>query len=101
MTDVRRTLTPLLRLDQGDTTLLLIDVANGRRRLGGSALAQVHGQLGNEPPDLDDPDRLAQFFAFVQQQHRELQLLAYHDVSDGGLFVTLAEMAFAAAADST
>ena len=100
--DVRRTLTPLLQLDQGDTTLLLIDVAEGRRRLGGSALAQVYGQLGNEAPDLDDPDRLAQFFAFVQQQHRQTRVLAYHDVADGGLFATLAEMAFASrAADST
>ena len=99
--DARRTLTPLLRLDQGDTTLLLIDVAEGRRRLGGSALAQVYGQLGNEAPDLDDPDRLAQFFAFVQQQHRQKRVLAYHDVADGGLFVALAEMAFAAGADST
>jgi len=93
--DVRRTLTPLLQMDQGETTLLLVDVAGGRRRLGGSALAQVYGQLGNEPPDLDDPDRLAGFFAFVQKQHRELQILAYHDVADGGLFAALAEMAFA------
>jgi len=93
--DVRRTLTPLLQMDQGETTLLLVDVAGGRRRLGGSALAQVYGQLGNEPPDLDDPDRLAGFFAFVQKQQRELQILAYHDVADGGLFAALAEMAFA------
>jgi len=95
VTDVRGTLTPLLQLEQGDTTLLLIDIAGGRRRLGGSALAQVYGQLGNEAPDLDDPDRLAAFFAFVQKQHRELQILAYHDVADGGLFTTLVEMAFA------
>ncbi len=53
--DVRATLTPLLRFDRGDTSLLLLDVAGWRRRLGGSALAQVHGQLGNEAPDLDNP----------------------------------------------
>ena len=95
MADARQTLTPLLEMDSGETVLLLIDLAGGRRRLGGSALAQVYGQLGNDPPDLDDPDLLAGFFAFVQQQHRELQILAYHDVADGGLFTTLAEMAFA------
>ncbi len=94
--DVCGTLTPLLRFDAGGTALVLIDVAAGRRRLGGSALAQVHGQLGDEAPDLDDPDRLAAFFALVQRLRAEGRLLAYHDVADGGLFVALAEMAFAA-----
>jgi phosphoribosylformylglycinamidine synthase len=94
--DVHATLTPLLRFDQGDTTLLLIDVCGGRRRLGGSALAQVYGQLGNEAPDLDDPDLLAAFFEFIQRERRETRILAYHDVADGGLFAALAEMAFAA-----
>jgi phosphoribosylformylglycinamidine synthase len=88
--DARRTLTPLLR--QQDSVLVLLDVANGRRRLGGSALAQVHGQLGNEAPDLDDPSRLAAFVDLVDR-HRA-QLLAYHDVADGGLIVALLEMAF-------
>ena len=74
---------------------MLIDLAGGRRRLGGSALAQVYGQLGNEAPDLDDPQRLAAFFALVQRLRAEDSLLAYHDVGDGGLFVTLCEMAFA------
>ncbi|MFO1323811.1 MAG: phosphoribosylformylglycinamidine synthase [Burkholderiales bacterium] len=92
--DVRRTLTPLLRLDRGTTRLVLLDVAGGRRRLGGSALAQVYGQLGNDAPDLDDPDRLAAFFAFVQRERE--RILAYHDVADGGLIVALVEMAFAA-----
>lgn len=93
--DVRATLTPLLRLDQGDTNLVLLDIAGGQRRLGGSALAQVYGQLGNEAPDLDDPDALGAFFAYVTHQRHNGLLLAYHDVADGGLFVTLAEMAFA------
>ncbi|MEO7155948.1 MAG: phosphoribosylformylglycinamidine synthase, partial [Vicinamibacterales bacterium] len=95
--DVRATLTPVLRFAQGDTVLVLLDV-NGevRRRLGGSALAQVHGQLGDDAPDLDDPDQLTVFFSFIQHQRRERRLLAYHDVSDGGLLATVVEMAFAA-----
>jgi phosphoribosylformylglycinamidine synthase len=95
VSDVRATLTPLLRFDRGDTSLLLLDVAGWRRRLGGSALAQVHGQLGNEAPDLDNPDRLAAFFTFIQRERRDMRVLAYHDVADGGLFATLVEMAFA------
>ena len=93
--DVRRALTPLLRFDRGDTVLVRLDLANGLRRLGASALAQVYGQLGNETPDLDDPRRLPNFFALVRGWHHEGTLLAYHDISDGGLFAALAEMAFA------
>ena len=93
--DARRTLTPLLRFDRGDTSLVLLDLANGKRRLGGSALAQVYGQLGNEAPDLDNPQRLSGFFALVRQWHRDGSLFAYHDISDGGLLATIAEMAFA------
>jgi phosphoribosylformylglycinamidine synthase len=92
---VRATSTPLLRLDRGATTLVLVDLADGRRRLGGSALAQVFGQLGNEAPDLDRPESLATFFALVQRLRAEGTLLAYHDVADGGVFATLVEMAFA------
>jgi len=87
--------TPQLALDIGETSLLWIDLGNGRHRLGGSALAQVTGQLGDTPPDLDDPARLAAFFASIQELRRERLLLAYHDIADGGVFVTLAEMAFA------
>jgi phosphoribosylformylglycinamidine synthase len=94
--DARRVLTPQLRLDQGDSVLLLADLGDGRNRLGGSALAQVYGQLGSVPPDLDDPGTLKEFFATVQALHRQGRILAYHDRSDGGLFATLAEMAFAA-----
>ena len=93
--DARRCLTPLMRFDAGDTVLLHLDLAEGRRRLGASALAQVYGQLGDAGPDLDDPSRLARFFTLVQALHAEGRLLAYHDVSDGGIFVTLCEMAFA------
>ena len=93
--DARRTLTPLLRFDRGDTVLVQIDLAAGQRRLGASSLAQVYGQLGNDAPDLDDPQRLTAFFELVQRLHADGTLLAYHDIGDGGLFVSLAEMAFA------
>jgi phosphoribosylformylglycinamidine synthase len=93
--DAGVTLTPQLRLDAGDTRLLLIDIAAGRLRLGGSCLAQVHGATGDEAPDVDDPARLRGFFETVQRLHADGVLLAYHDRSDGGLAVTLAEMMFA------
>ncbi len=93
VSDVRLTLTPQLRMDQGETDLILIDLGAGRHRLGGSCLAQVYGQLGDEAPDLDDPARLAGLFAAVQALRG--QILAYHDRSDGGLLTTLCEMAFA------
>jgi phosphoribosylformylglycinamidine synthase len=94
--DARRTLTPELRKDQGDTVLLLIDLGGGANRLGASALAQVYRQLGSTPPDLDDPAALVASFNALQALNADGKLLAYHDRSDGGLFVTLAEMAFAA-----
>ena len=94
--DARRTLTPQLILDDGETDLLLIDLGAGRNRIGGSALAQVHNAVGNEAPDVDDPARLVAFFTAVRQLAAGDLLLAYHDRSDGGLFVTLCEMAFAA-----
>ncbi len=93
--DARRTLTPELRSDRGETALLLIDLGAGKNRLGASCLAQVYGALGDVPADLDDPARLQGFFAAVREASRAGLLLAYHDRSDGGLFVTLAEMAFA------
>ncbi len=93
--DARACLTPLLRRDCGHTRLLHLDLAGGRRRLGASALAQVHGQLGDDSPDLDVAQHLAAYFALVQSLHADDMLLAYHDISDGGIFVTLVEMAFA------
>ena len=92
--DVRRGLTPQLHTG-ADTELWLIDLGAGRNRLGGSCLAQVYKALGDVPADLDDPERLKGFFRAIRQLDREGVLLAYHDRSDGGLFVTLAEMAFA------
>ena len=93
--DVRQTLTPELARG-GDTALLLIDLAGGRQRLGGSCLAQTFGTYGGVPPDLDDPVKLAQWFAAQRELREAGLLLAYHDRSDGGLFVTLLEMAIAA-----
>ncbi|CAN5178800.1 phosphoribosylformylglycinamidine synthase [soil metagenome] len=103
--DVRTTLTPQLRTPRdeavtgqapvGRTELIVIDLGEGRRRLGASALAYVTGQIGSEAPDLDDPARLAAFFNAIQSLNARGLILAYHDRSDGGLFVTLCEMAFA------
>jgi len=93
--DAALTLTPQLRGDAGETRLLLIDLGRGRNRLGGSALAQCYGQLGDQAPDIDDAADLAQFFHAVQAQNRAGRLLAYHDRSDGGLLACVLEMAFA------
>ncbi len=93
--DVRKTLTPQLRTDYGDTDLILIDLGKGRHRLGGSCLAQVYKQLGHRPADLDDPGSFKAFFSAIQLLNEKALLLAYHDRSDGGLFATLCEMAFA------
>jgi phosphoribosylformylglycinamidine synthase len=94
--DVRRTLTPELRRDAGDTVLLLLDIANGRCRLGGSALAQCYGEFGGAVADLDDPQRLTAFFAGLRALREADLVLAYHDRSDGGVLTTAVEMAFAA-----
>jgi phosphoribosylformylglycinamidine synthase len=93
--DVRRTLTPELVREPG-SVLILLDLADGAQRLGGSCLAQTFGRYGGAPPDLDDPARLSAFFAAQRELRAANLLLAYHDRSDGGLLVTLAEMAFAA-----
>ncbi|MFN2348905.1 MAG: phosphoribosylformylglycinamidine synthase [Thioalkalivibrio sp.] len=93
--DIRRTLTPMLRTDLGDTDLILIDLGKGHNRLAGSALAQVYKQVGHHAPDLDDPDMLKRCFGALQELNREGRLLALHDRSDGGLFATVCEMAFA------
>ena len=94
-TDARHTLTPQLAADL-DTVLLLIDLGSGKNRMGGSALAQVYKQTGNVAPDVDDASKLKSFFEIIQRLNLEGTLLAYHDRSDGGLLVTLCEMAFAA-----
>ena len=92
--DIRKTLTPRLQRS-ADTSLLLIDLGMGKNRLGGSALSQVTRQAGLTTPDLDDPTLLAACFHAVQLLNETGYLLAYHDRSDGGVFATLCEMAFA------
>jgi len=102
VSDIRRSLTPQLKGgkgqgkgERGDTVLLLIDLGRGKNRLGGSALAQVYNQLGDTPPDVDNPKDLKDFFQAIQALNQQGKILAYHDRSDGGLFTTLCEMAFA------
>ena len=93
--DVRRTLTPLLRLDQGPSTLLLIDLGEGRNHLGASALAQVYDVQGGACADMNNPQLLRRCAAAINALRARDLLLAYHDRADGGLAVTLTEMAFA------
>lgn len=93
--DIRKTVTPQLRLDQGKTELLFIDLGLGQNRLGGSCLAQVFNQVGDITPDVDDPELLKNFFRAIQHLIEARLILAYHDRSDGGFFVTALEMAFA------
>ena len=93
--DVRKTLTPQLRTDQGDTELLLLDLGAGANRMGGSILAQVFSEFGDTAPDVDDAQALKGFFDVMQASMECGDILAYHDRSDGGLMTTLAEMSFA------
>jgi phosphoribosylformylglycinamidine synthase len=93
--DIRKTVTPQLRTDLGDTRIVAIDLSKGKNRLGGSCLAQVYKQLGNETPDVDSPEVLKGFFNAMQTLVRDEKLIAYHDRSDGGLFASVVEMAFA------
>ncbi|MFC3121886.1 phosphoribosylformylglycinamidine synthase [Agaribacter flavus] len=93
--DVRKTLTPELKKDVANTRLVFIDGANGQQRMGASCLAQVYKHIGNEVPDVDEASALLGFFNGVQKANEQGLLLAYHDRSDGGLFTTLVEMAFA------
>ncbi|MGL5109355.1 MAG: phosphoribosylformylglycinamidine synthase [Vibrio ordalii] len=93
--DVRNTITPQLRTDKGETALVLIDLGNGKNRLGATALAQVYKQLGDKPADVDNAAQLKAFYEAIQTLVANQQIIAYHDKGDGGLFVTLAEMAFA------
>lgn len=95
--NVRSTWTPTLRRleDVGETILMYVDLAQGHKALGGSALAQVFGQLGDEAPDVRDPDLLIDYYDAIIQLHQTGVVLAYHDISDGGLLTTIAEMMFA------
>ncbi len=94
VTDIRGVVTPVLISDD-ENILICIDLGGGANRLGGSALAQVYGQIGKVPPDIDAPEDLKSFFLLAQECLKESLTIAYHDRSDGGLAVTLIEMAFA------
>ncbi|WP_416422750.1 phosphoribosylformylglycinamidine synthase [Pseudomonas sp. App30] len=93
--DIRKTLTPQLRMDKGLTDLILIDLGRGQNRMGASILAQAHAKLAKAAPDVDDAEDLKAFFAVIQGLNADGHLLAYHDRSDGGLLATVMEMAFA------
>jgi phosphoribosylformylglycinamidine synthase len=93
--DVRNTATPQLRTDKGESELILLDLGNKQNRMGASCLAQVYNELGTSTPDVDDAKTLKGFFDSVQTLIRDGKVMAYHDRSDGGLFSTVTEMAFA------
>ncbi|MEO7128227.1 MAG: phosphoribosylformylglycinamidine synthase subunit PurQ, partial [Rhodoferax sp.] len=95
LADVRGTLTPQLDATDDDTTLVLIDLGKGRNRMGASMLAQTLDQTGDAVPDLDDPQDLVNLVNAVNVLRAQGRVLAYHDRSDGGLFATVCEMAFA------
>jgi len=92
--DARKTLTPQLQTDVA-SKLILIDLGAGKNRMGGSSLAQVYGEIGDTAPDVDDANQFKHFFNTIQQLNKAGKIMAYHDRSDGGLFTTLVEMAFA------
>ena len=92
--DVRKTLTPELNT-QIDSQLLFIDLGKGQNRMGGSCLAQVYEALGHTPADVDNASDLLNLFNLIQALNKAGYIRAYHDRSDGGLFTTLVEMAFA------
>ncbi|MEJ7930011.1 phosphoribosylformylglycinamidine synthase [Ramlibacter sp. AN1015] len=94
LADVRPTLTPQL-VAEGDTTLVLVDLGQGRKRMGGSVLAQVLEQPGGDVPDLDEPQQLVRLVDAVNALRAQGRILAYHDRSDGGLLAAACEMAFA------
>ncbi|MCR5027999.1 MAG: phosphoribosylformylglycinamidine synthase [Fibrobacter sp.] len=91
--DARITLTPVLQ--KKASRLLLVDLARGKNRMGASIAAQVFCELGNAAPDVENAKELRAFFETVQKLNKAQKILAYHDKSDGGLFVTALEMAFA------
>ena len=94
MPDITKVVTPDIK-SPGHSQLIFIEITKDQVRLGGSALAQVYGQIGNDSPDVDDPDMLKRAFHAIQTLMLENLILAGHDISDGGLITTFLEMAFA------
>jgi phosphoribosylformylglycinamidine synthase len=95
LADVRGTLTPQLNRDEADTTLILIDLGKGQKRMGGSILAQTLNCEDGDVPDLDDPKDLINLVNAINALRAKNQIMAYHDRSDGGLMACVCEMAFA------
>lgn len=95
LADVRATFTPQLNASEVDTTLVLIDLGQNRNRMGASILAQTLSQMGHEVPDVDDPKLLIALVDVINILREKGHILAYHDRSDGGLFASVCEMAFA------
>jgi phosphoribosylformylglycinamidine synthase len=93
-TDITKVVTPDIKMP-GEGILIMLDLSDGKRRLGGSALAQVYEQLGNEVPDVENPKLLRKGFEVAQELIKEGLVLSGHDVSDGGLITCILEMAFA------
>lgn len=94
MQDIRLKVTPDIKLP-GRSYLMHLNLAKGKARMGGSVLGRVYNMLGDTPPDIDKPEILVKSFLFIQELVSKGFIIAYHDVSDGGLIVTLLEMAFA------
>lgn len=96
VTDVRDTWTPQIRLDKGPSYLVLVDLGRKQNRMGGACLGQVFNVFDTDAPDLDSADLLANLNNYINKLRDSINVLSYHDRSDGGLFTTLCEMAFAA-----
>jgi phosphoribosylformylglycinamidine synthase len=94
VSDVTKTLTPQL-VNKPDTSLILVDLSGGNKRLGASALSQVYNKVVTDVADIKNPEILNTFFEQLKKLKNENLVLAYHDRSDGGLFVTVSEMCFA------
>lgn len=90
--DITKVVTPDFK---GDGFIGYIDLGGGKNRLGGSSFAQMLGQIGNDSPDIDNPELLKCAFEAVQELIEKGVITAYHDRSDGGLITTIAEMCIA------
>ncbi|XP_074649694.1 phosphoribosylformylglycinamidine synthase-like [Tubulanus polymorphus] len=93
--DIRLTVTPDAEAPNNRGILVHVDLAEGKRRLGGSALAQCFKQIGNSCPDLDNPALFVEAFNALQKLIKDKKICAGHDISDGGLVTCVLEMAFA------
>jgi phosphoribosylformylglycinamidine synthase len=91
--DITKVITPDIKR-AGKSKLIYIDLGKGKKRLGGSSLAQAYNQIGEESPDIEDSGLLKRAFIATQMLIDKDLILSGHDISDGGLIVALLEMAF-------